>query len=313
MWTTYLILGIHGLVHVLVALLLPPLLLGIIYKTKALAAGRVGPPLLQVYYDLARLFRKDAVLSRTTTWVFLAGPVAGVAVSLVAALLVPFGGWRAPLSFTGDLVLFAYLLAMGRFLTILSALDTGSAFEGMGAAREASFSTFAEPALFLGLAALVRFSGHLSLGPMLAEAGKGWGAAGGPLILVLAAWTLVLLAETCRIPFDDPNTHLELTMIHEVMVLDHSGPPFALVTYGASVKLFVLAALVVRLWLPTTAYGALNWLLFFGAMALVGMLIGGIESVMARLKLVRIPQFLAAATLAATFGFFLLLLKPAQG
>ncbi len=145
----------HILIHVLAALLLPPLMPGLINKVKALVAGRKGPPVLQLYYDLAKLFRKGTVFSRTTTWVFLAGPVGAVATGWMAALLVPFGHRPAPLHFTGDLILFAYLLALGRFLTVLSALDTGSSFEGMGASREVTFSALAEPALFLGLAALV--------------------------------------------------------------------------------------------------------------------------------------------------------------
>jgi formate hydrogenlyase subunit 4 len=148
-------------------LLVAPFLQGVINRVKAWFAGRNGPPVFQLYYDLGRLWRKGAVLSRTTTWVFMAGPLAGVAMSLAAGLLVPMGSRYAPVSFAGDLVAFAYLFAMGRFLTVLSALDTGSAFEGMGAAREVTFAVLAEPALFLGLAALAMHCGSTSLGPML--------------------------------------------------------------------------------------------------------------------------------------------------
>ncbi len=140
------------------ALALAPLLLGVINRTKAFFAGRVGPPMLQAYYDLARLLRKGAVYSRTTSWVFGAGPVVGLAAVLAATALVPFGGFSAPLAFPGDLVLLAYLFGLMRFFTVIAAMDTGSSFEGMGASREVTFALLAEPALFLGLAAIARLA-----------------------------------------------------------------------------------------------------------------------------------------------------------
>jgi formate hydrogenlyase subunit 4 len=293
------------LVHVLLVLALPPLLPGVIAKTKAAFAGRNGPPLLQGYRDLAKLLRKGTVLPQGSTWVFLAGPVAGVAAPLVASFLVPFGGHSAPVSFAGDMVLFAYLFALARFFTASAALDTGSAFEGMGAAREVAFSALAEPALFFGFVALARISGSLSLSGMLG--GEGWATAGAPLVLVAASWAVVLLAENCRIPFDDPNTHLELTMIHEVMVLDHGGPSLGLVLYGASVKLFVLSALFLRVVFPFSATTpGLDWLAFVAGILLVAMGIGVVESVMARLKLVKVPQLLVGACLLSAFGMLLL-------
>ena len=300
---------VQTLLHALVLALVPPLLPGIVNKTKAVLAGRTGPPVLQLYYDLAKLAGKGIVLSRTTTWVFCAGPLAGVVTALLAGLLVPLGTHRAPISFPGDFVLFAYLLALGRFFTAAAALDTGSAFEGMGAAREVSFSPLAEPALFFGFLAAARVSGSLSLSGLLTGAWtSGWFASGGALLLVLAAWFVVLLAETCRIPFDDPNTHLELTMIHEVMVLDHGGPLLGLVLYGSSVKLFVLGALVVRLALPVPSGGPLPaWILFGAGMAALAIGIGVVESVMARLRLVRVPQLLVTACLLSALGTVLVM------
>lgn len=297
----------HIALHVLVALLLPPLVPGLIARVKARMAGRTGPPLLQLYYDLAKLARKEAVYSRTTTWVFLAGPVATVAAGLVASLLVPFGHTPAPVRFEGDAVLFAYLFGLARFLTILSALDTGSSFEGMGAAREAAFSALAEPALFLGFAALAKATASLSLTPMLLSQGLAAGRLTGPLILVLAAWAIVYLAENARLPVDDPNTHLELTMIHEVMVLDHSGRPLALVVYGASLKLVVLGALLVDPLLPATGRGWLDWLAFLGGLGLLAVAVGLVESATARFRMTKVPQFLVAGVLASAFAFLLLL------
>jgi formate hydrogenlyase subunit 4 len=293
----------------MVVLLLPPLLPGIINKTKAWFAGRSGPPLLQPYYDLRKLFRKGMVFSQTTTWVFRAGPVVGLVTALVAALLVPLGHHDAPISFPGDMILFAYLLALGRFFTAAAALDTGSPFEGMGAAREVTFSCLAEPALFFGFIVLAKLSGSLSLSGMLGGVVLGdWGSAAGPLMLVVASWFIILLAENCRIPFDDPNTHLELTMIHEVMVLDHSGPALGMILYGAAVKLFATGALLVGVALPLKAGNEwLDWVLFLALMALLAILIGVVESTIARLRLMSIPKLLVTASLLSAFGVIFLI------
>jgi formate hydrogenlyase subunit 4 len=302
---------VHNMVHVLVALSLPPLLLGIIAKTKALFAGRVGPPVLQPYYDLLKLFQKGQVISTTTTWVFQAGPVIGLVAAGSAALLIPLVQSRAPVSFTGDLILLAYLLGLGRFFTAAAALDTGSAFEGMGAAREVTFACLAEPALLLGLLVLAKLSGSLQLAEMLGSSlAAHWLTAGAALALVLISWFIVLLAENSRIPFDDPNTHLELTMIHEVMVLDHSGPAFGMILYGAALKLFIFSALIVRLALPlSTGSLWLDWPLFVGGMLLVAVLVGIVESTMARLRLTHVAVLLVAACLLSAFGVILLVSK----
>ena len=299
---------IHNSIHVLLALGLPPLLLGVIAKTKALVAGRVGPPLLQPYYDLVKLFQKGSVFSTTTTWVFRAGPVVGLATAAIAAWMIPLADGSAPISFTGDMILLAYLLGLGRFFTAAAALDTGSSFEGMGAAREVTFACLAEPALFLGMLVLVRLSGSLQLSGMLGGSlASHWQTAGASLALVLISWFIVLLAENSRIPFDDPNTHLELTMIHEVMVLDHSGPAFGMILYGAALKLFVFAALVVRLALPlATGFAWLDWPVFVGGMLAVAVVIGVVESTMARLRLVQVPVLLVAACLLSGFGIIVL-------
>lgn len=303
-------------IHVLLALGLPPLLLGVINKTKALFAGRNGPPLLQPYYDLIKLFQKGSVFSTTTTWMFLAGPVVGLVTALLAVLFIPLTGQHAPISFTGDLILLAYLLGLGRFFTASAALDTGSAFEGMGAAREVTFACLAEPAFFLGLLVLAKLSSllpetaetSLQLSTLLGSSvGMHWGKYGASLALVVLSWFIVMLVENCRIPFDDPNTHLELTMIHEVMVLDHSGPAFGMILYGAALKLFIFGALIVRLVLPVaTGYVLLDWAVFVGGMLLVAMVVGVVESTMARLRLTHIPVLLVAACLLSAFGIILL-------
>jgi formate hydrogenlyase subunit 4 len=299
--------ALQNAVHVALALAMAPLLLGVVAKTKALFAGRTGPPLLQLYYDLSKLARKGSVFSTTTTWVFRAGPVVGLATALVAVLVVPLGNHGAPMAFTGDLVLLAYLLGLGRFFTVAAALDTGSSFEGMGGAREATFACLAEPALFLGLLVLVRRSASVSLTTMLGPALRSeWAAADASLVLVVVSLVIVLLAETSRIPVDDPNTHLELTMIHEVMVLDHSGPALGMILYGAALKLFLLGALVVRIAIPfTTGDPWADWAIFAIGMIGLAIVIGVIESVMARLRLLQVPSLLVAACLLSGFGIVL--------
>ena len=295
--------------HLLLLFGLSPLLPGVIGKTKALFAGRTGPPFLQSYYDIWKLFGKGLVISRTTTWVFRAGPILGLAVPVLAALMVPFGSIGAPISFTGDLIFFVYLFGLSRFFTASAALDTGSSFEGMGAAREVTFSCLAEPTVFFCFIVLARLSGSLSLDIMFGQAlNAAWQSAGPSLILVVACLFVVVLVENCRIPFDDPNTHLELTMIHEVMVLDHSGPDFGMILYGAVMKLFVLGALLVCLVFPGSTGNVLfDTLLFVGGMLVLAVIIGVVESTMARLRLLRVPQMLVGTLLLSFFSLILLL------
>jgi formate hydrogenlyase subunit 4 len=297
------------LLQIALLLLLPPLLPGVVNRVKAVFAGRRGPPVLQLYFDLAKLLRKGAVYSRTTTWIFRAGPAVGLAAAVTAGMLLPAGGGAAPLGFAGDFVLFAYLLALGRFFTALAALDTGSSFEGMGAAREMSFASMAEPALFLCFVVLARVTGSLSLSGMLGPAlGAGWEHAAPALLLTAIAVFVVALAENARIPVDDPGTHLELTMIHEVMVLDHSGPDLAFILYGAAMKLFLFGTLFVRIVLGSR--GADPWaaaaLLVTGLVGFA-VLVGITESLMARLRLARVPQMLVGASVLSVFALVLVL------
>jgi formate hydrogenlyase subunit 4 len=287
-----------------------PLLLGVINKTKAMAGGRTGAPLLQPYYDLWKLLQKGAVYSRTTTWLFRAGPMVGLAAVIAAVLVTPAGRAPALLAFPGDLLLFIGLLGLGRFATVLAALDTGSSFEGMGASREVTFSGIAEPALFLALLVLVLVTGGLSLTDIAERLGPGlWlGANGLALALATVTLFLVLLAENARIPVDDPNTHLELTMVHEVMVLDHSGPDFAYILYGAALKLWVFGSLLVGLVFPLETSNVLgNIGIHLAGMAALGVVIGVVESSMARIRLVQVPQLLLSASGFGALGLALAL------
>ncbi len=291
-----------------VSLALSPLLLGIINRVKAWFAGRQGPPLLQAYFDIMRLLRKGAVYSRTTSWVFAAGPMISLAATLAAAALLPMFGFKSLVSFQGDLVLLVYLLALGRFFTIAAALDTGSSFEGMGSSREAFFALLAEPALLMVLATLVRETGSFSLSGILSTENPASINIFGPDIpLVAASLFIVLLAENCRIPVDDPNTHLELTMIHEVMVLDHSGPDFAYILFGSCVKLWIITSLLAQIVVPVPHGGAWEYALAVAAsMLIVAVLVGVVESVMARLRMTRVPQLLIGANALALLSFVII-------
>ncbi|HEY6872183.1 MAG TPA: NADH-quinone oxidoreductase subunit H [Geobacteraceae bacterium] len=297
------------LIHLLLTIFMPPLLLGVIGKTKAAFAGRVGAPYLQPYYDILRLLRKGSVFSDTTTWLFRAGPVVTLAAVAAATLLIPLGNHPAPVSFAGDMILFAYLFGLARFFTMTAALDTGSSFEGMGAAREATFSCLAEPTLFFALIVLARLSDSLTLSTMLTHSSAAtWLTDGAAMLLLVGALFTVVLVENSRIPFDDPNTHLELTMVHEVMVLDHSGPAFGYILYGAALKLFVLLTFFIQVALPLRAgTSLLDWVVFVASLLLAAVAIGVVESVMARLRLLRIPQLLVAACILSAFAMLLIL------
>jgi formate hydrogenlyase subunit 4 len=281
-------------------LLLAPLLPGIINKVKAWVAGRQGPPVLQLYYDLARLWQKSVVLSTLASPGFIFGPaVAWVAVA-GAALLLPLGPAGGALSFRGDMLVLIYLLALARFCTAWAALETGSAFEGMGAAREVSYAVLAEAATIAAVLSLCIQTESTSLVRMLSP------SAGAGAVLLAAGLFTVLLAENCRVPFDDPNTHLELTMIHEVMVLDHSGPPLAVILHGAAMKLLLFAVFLVQAVLPLgklTSLAATSALV--GGVLAVTVGVGLVESLLARLAFRRVPLLLTTAFLLCLFALLM--------
>lgn len=296
-----------SLVALLVVAAVAPALPGIATRTRAFLTGRRGAPAFQLYADLAKLLRKNVVYSRTTTPVFRAAPIVVIATVLAAACLLPLDGHSALLTFSGDLVAFAGLLGLGRFAIVLAGLDTGSSFEGMGASRDVTISAFAEPVLFLCFAAMVLATGELSLAGMLGERlGAVWAAAVPPLVLTAASLFVVTLAEASRGPVDDPATHLELTMIHEVIVLDHSGPDLALILYGNAVKLALFGSLAVSVLIPRGRFAP--WVAIAALVAglvVVAVAIGIVEASMARLRMNRIPQFLVAAAALAVLGIIL--------
>jgi formate hydrogenlyase subunit 4 len=278
-------------------LLLAPLLPGVVNKVKAWAAGRRGPPVLQLYYDLTKLWQKSVVMSTLASPGFIAGPAVAWVALTGAAMLMPLGPAGGALSFRGDVLLLIYLLALARFCTAWAAMETGSAFEGMGAAREVSYAVLAEAGIIAAVLSLSVQTGSVSLVTMLSP------SAGAGAVLLAAGLFTVLLAENCRVPFDDPNTHLELTMIHEAMVLDHSGPPLAVILHGASVKLLLFSVLLVQAVLPMGDLSPLGaaWALAAGVLSVI-VAVGLVESFLARFAFRRVPLLLTTAFLLCLFA-----------
>ncbi len=279
-------------------LILPFLLIGVINRVKALWSGRKGPPLFQSLFDISRLFRKAPVYSTTTTLVFRIGPYIFLATAAGSAALAPLLGSAPLLSFPFDFVWFAYVWGLGRVVIMLAALDTGSSFEGMGAAREATFSTLLEPALFLVLGALCLQSGTHSLHEALVlhphdrESTVVW-------IVSIISLLIALQAETARMPVDDPGTHLELTMVHEVMTLDHSGPELASIQWGSAIKLMVGASIIATLLNPWSGSGTPSAALMNLFLCVtVAVVIGTVESLIARLRLRTVPRYILISIVA---------------
>jgi formate hydrogenlyase subunit 4 len=273
-----------------------PLYAGIVNKLKARFSGRIGASVFQPYYELWRLAQKETVYSTTAGFISRLAPVIVWCTVAFAALLLPLGQPSA-LSFSGDLILFAYLLALGRFFQILAALDSAASLEGMGASREARFAVFAEPIFFFTIGSLALITRQYSFETILA--GISWS---NPLFVVfisigLLSLFFLMMAECSRMPVDDPNTHLELTMIHEVMILDASGFDLMLYQYAAALKLLLYSTLAALLLNPVGVLGPVLGLLVFGATLLA--LAAGlalVETLMARFRLVLVPQFLLFAT-----------------
>ena len=284
----------ESIVSLTIALTAAPLFYGIILKVKAFFAGKKGPPLLIKYYTLIKLLRKGSVYSTSTSFVFRLGPIVSFSAAVLVLFFFPFGGTAPVFFFHGDVILLFYIMAIGRFFTIAAALDTASPFEGMGAAREAFFSTLAEATIFAVLIMFFRLTGALSFGEYFTGSNPItlMGAAGPLLLLVIISLFMVLLTENSRVPVDDPSTHLELTMIHEVMILDHSGPDLALIELGAFYKLFFYSAFIANLIYPFQQGNMLvSSLAFYGVVAVVYAAIGLMESIMARLRMNLVPKY----------------------
>ena len=290
---------INLLVNILILLIVPFLMVGVIKKTKAFWAGRKGVSIWQPLWDFLRLMKKDSVISETTSWVFKFAPIVGFASVIFAALFVPLASGRAVINIPFAFVVFSYVLGFGKFFSLIAALDTGSSFEGMGASREACFSTIVEPAFFIGMASIAALSQNYTFDSfklILSNAG-GYGF----LIIVLAVITLfiMLLIEGCRVPVDDPTTHLELTMIHEVMILDNSGVDLGIITWGSAIKMLLFEALIANLIIPASMTGWAAMLAFLAIVFILAVIIGIVESSMARFRMTHVFEFIFIMSITA--------------
>ncbi|RME07119.1 MAG: formate hydrogenlyase [Bacteroidetes bacterium] len=295
------------MIPLLLILLASLVFTGIIARTKSWTSGRKGPGLWQPLKDWLRLWKKGAVFSETTSFIFQIAPSIYFASVLMAILVVPFGHYRGVLSFDGDFVFFAYVLAMGKFFMIISALDTGSSFEGMGASREALFSMLAEPAFFVLIGSFALFTGHSNFHEIFQS--LHFGSYVSYALGTLATFVLVMIAlvENSRMPIDDPKTHLELTMIHEVMVLDNSGFDLGLILYTTSLKFAMYGALIANFFIGDLP---LYWTIpiFLAVQVAFAMTVGLVESFMARFRMAHNPQFIFTLTSVAVLVFFGVLL-----
>ncbi len=285
--------------HTVNLLVVPLLLVGLIRKFKALMQNRTGAPVLQPFYDLAKLLRKSQTVSKTASWVFTLAPIVGLAIALMAAVLVPWSSALlnpecAPWT---NFLLVLYLLALGKFLTLLAAIDTGSAFGGLGASREATISMLVEPTLIMGL-------GALALGAKSTNLLTIYAGPINPFIAVLVGLALIIaaLAELSRMPVDDPTTHLELTMVHEAMILEYSGRSLAIIEYAVALRTCIFLGLAVQTLLHIwPEYYALSlfprYLIGLGALSILGIAVAIAEGVLVKLKWRSVPNFLAYAAI----------------
>lgn len=259
-------------------LILPLLFIGVINKLKYKILGKRGPSIYQAFYDVIKLAKKGVVVGDSTSLIFRIAPSINLACVIIAALLV------TTCHFNGDFILFSYVLALGKFFTVIGAMDTGSSFEGMGASREVSFTSFVEPAFFIIISSIAALNGVFSF-----ESIYGLMQTSNEMLLLIGILVifdifLMILIEGSRIPIDDPKTHLELTMIHEVMVLDNSGIDLAFIHYASALKMLLFAAMISLIISPAI------WV-FIPVVFVVALLIAGIESLCARIRLTHIIEY----------------------
>lgn len=304
--------------QMLVMLAVAPGIVGLIRKVKARFQCRLGASLFQPYADLAKLFRKQPVVSSTASWIFTAAPYIVFASTMAAGLLVPVFASQVPLNFAGNIIALVYLLALGTFFLILAGLDAGSAFGGMGGSRESIIASLAEPAMIMAVFAIALTTGSTNLSTIVHKTAlmEGIVTDPSPHLMALAALFIVAIAETGRVPVDNPATHLELTMIHEAMVLEYSGRYLALIEWASGLKLLVFLTLIVNVFAPwgiatTVAPGALalGVAAYLVKVAGLAVVIGTMECMFAKMRLFRLTDLLGAAFILALLGllFFYIL------
>jgi len=288
---------LQGIVSLIMIIGIAPLFAGMVNKQKAILTGRIGAPILQPYYDLQRLFKKETINAITSSFISRISPLLNLITLIIAAAIIPVGFWRPLISFNGDIILFAYILGLARFFQILAAMDIGSSFEGMGASREATFALFAEPIFFFTIGSISFISGFTSLYDIYHSIQLDNISYGVFIVICSISVFMLTVTECSRMPVDDPNTHLELTMIHEVMILDNSGIDLFLYQYSSYLKLFIYAILEISLFYPFSRQSYLLGIIIFitGSTALT-FILGVVETMSSRYKMKNIPQYLLFAT-----------------
>lgn len=277
---------------------------GIVIRTKSIAQGRKGPSIWQPMYDIFKLLRKGSVYSTASSWIFKVAPTLYFASVVVACMVVPVGQMGSAIGFAGDFIFFAYVLGFGKFFTIIGALDTASSFEGMGSAREALFSMLVEPAFFILIGSLGLLTGNTSFADIFAQ--FHFEGEISYAIAAIAAFVLLMICmiENSRMPVDDPKTHLELTMIHEVMVLDNSGVDMAMIHQATNMKFALYSALIVNLFIGAVSETWMQLAMFFGIELVCVIIVGIIESFMARYRMTHNAQFILVLTSLALLLYF---------
>lgn len=295
-------------------LVLAPLLTGLVRKVKARLQRRVGPPLVQPYRDLRRLMGKDVVLADNASWLFRVAPYVIFANTWVAAALIPSFATGLMFSWSGDLIVIAALLGSARFAQALAALDTGTSFGGIGVSREVMIASLAEPAMIMIVFAVALVAGSTQLSTVAEHMMNGQVGLRVSLALALVALVIVAIAENARIPVDNPATHLELTMVHEAMVLEYSGRHLAMIELAVSLKLLLYISMIACIFFPfgLAGGGAGPGLFLVGGasyvakLAVGGLMLGAFETSIAKMRVFRLPNFVGAALMLSLLGVLLL-------
>lgn len=281
--------------------------MGFVVRTKSIASGRKGPDILQPMRDILRLWKKGSVYSKTSSFIFQIAPTAYITSVLMAIMMIPHGDHPGFISFDGDFVMFAYILTFGKFFMIISALDTGSSFEGMGASREALFSMLVEPAFFILMGSFALLTGHTSFHSIFSMLHYGSNISYMLGVLASIVFVLIAMIENSRMPVDDPKTHLELTMVHEVMVLDNSGFDLGLIMYTTHLKFAMYGAIIANFFIGMLPL-EISIPIFISIQLGFAIVVGLIESFMARFRMGNNPQFIFILTSISLLIFFGVLL-----
>lgn len=304
---------LYVILQLISVMLVAPLATGIIKKAKAFSQKRQGPPLTQMYFDLYKLLKKDTVVSETASWVYHLAPYITFITALAASAFFPLTASLFNISFQGDIILAVYMLASGRFFMVLAGMDTGSTFGGMGSSREMMIASLIEPALMVALFTLGLIAGSTSVSGIISA-----NLAGNPLILnpysllLFSAIFIILIAETARIPVDDPSTHLELTMVHEAMLLEYSGKHLAMMEMAAAIKQLIFITILANFFLPLESFFVLanpftafiiGLLFYLIKLIIISLLIAAAEICTVKLRFFSVPNLAAISFALAFLGF----------